>query len=278
MKTTHTAQSWTELLDCYSVIENKMAKLKQERSKRFKTASADFGYPLFRGQSNANWELTTTLERELERQTSPALTLRAYHSNYVRPAYNCISGFNEKHWTFQTKADCSYIALHNHKVPNYSFLAYLRHHGFPSPLLDWTTSFYLATFFAFQDYTSADQVAIYWYQEKAGKGKDASSITPRIAHLARWIAAHRRHVLQQSEYTIAFKKDVGGEATLIPHSDVFKPYPADRDMLFKIVMPASARKSVLQELFKMNINSYSVYQTEDSLVKSVAYRLFNDRY
>jgi hypothetical protein len=278
METTHRAESWQELLKCYSHIEQNLSKLKKERSKRFKTAPADFGYPLFRGQSNAHWELTTTLERELERQSSPALTLRTYHSKYVRPAYNCISGFSEKKWAFKAKVDCSYIALHNHNVPNYSFLAYLRHHGFPSPLLDWTTSFYLATFFAFQEYASSDDVAIYWYQEKAGKGKDASSMAPRIAHLERWIAAHRRHVLQQSEYTIAFRKDVGGEAKLIPHSDVFKPHPSDRDLLFKIVMPALARKSVLQELYKMNINSYSVYQTEDSLVKSVAYRLFNDRY
>jgi hypothetical protein len=37
MKTTHTAQSWQELLESYSDIEQKMSHLKEERSKRFKS-------------------------------------------------------------------------------------------------------------------------------------------------------------------------------------------------------------------------------------------------
>src|SRR5579871_975887 len=37
------------------------------------------------------------------------------------------------------------------QFPGYDYMAYLRHHGFPSPLLDWTRSPYVAAFFAFRD-------------------------------------------------------------------------------------------------------------------------------
>jgi hypothetical protein len=37
------------------------------------------------------------------------------------------------------------------RTPGYEYMAYLRHHGFPSPLLDWTRSPYIAAYFAFSN-------------------------------------------------------------------------------------------------------------------------------
>jgi hypothetical protein len=256
-------KTWREFIKEINRIEDDIAKLS-------KKTIGSYSKPLYRGQPDSSWKLITTLERE----TTRPLTMASYHQNYVEPAYAMLSGFNEKHWPYDSKADCSYEALSYHRVPNYEFIGYLRHHGFPSPLLDWTSSPYIAAFFAFDVAYSAERVSIYWFQEYQGHGKSSSSNKPRIITAGPFVAIHKRHFLQQSEYSLCFEMK-GSDALLMSHEIPFTSgsfWPQDN--LIKFTLPRTLRSEVLWELNKMNINPYSVYQSEDSLVRTAGNRLF----
>ena len=259
--------TWDELLKQFAEIDNFVTERQRQQITKLSN-------PLFRGHPNSEWKLKTTLERE----TETSYTLEQYHREYVIPAYACLSGFSEKQWLFNENEDCGYKSLRRKdKLPNYEFMGYLRHHGFPSPLLDWTSSPYVAAFFAFDSQSSSDKVAIFWYQGYTGATKIGEATEPKIITAGPWAAIHKRHFLQQSDYSICFHKQNDNDALLVSHESVFESNVAitnEQDLLMKITLPASLRKEALHKLNKMNINPYSIYHSEDSLVRTVGNRLF----
>ncbi|MBZ5729352.1 MAG: hypothetical protein LAP87_30795 [Acidobacteriia bacterium] len=69
------------------------------------------------------------------------------------------------------------------------------------------------------------------------------------------------------------------ETTLFyPHEEAFTEAAGQNGDLFKFKIPAKERVAALKHLDLMNINPFSLYRSEDSLVRTIARRecLFRD--
>ena len=160
------------------------------------------------------------------------------------------------------------------ELPAYDCLVYLRHHDFPSPLLDWSRSLYVAAYFAFSNAASGD-VAVFVFSEDPNNMKHSSSSAPQIHRLGPYVRTHRRHFKQQSDYTFCAKFESGTEIEFRPHDSVFQLGLADQDALWKIIIPAGERLKVLTELDSYNLNAFSLFDSEEHLMQTLAFREFD---
>ena len=229
--------------------------------------------PLFRGQSNSDWTLETTLERYTEEKYS----LNDYYRK-ILAAKPQIETFTEKTWSvpsfseyeeWLSQADLNSIV----EYPAKEYLIYLRHHGFPSPLLDWTRTPYIAAHFAFNkmDDKKTKSVSIYAFIEVSGQGKHVSTWDPFIIPIGSDAKSHKRHFLQQSEYTVCISM---GDDTYIYdcHENIIKKDDEKQDLILKFNIPVKERFNVLNKLENMNINAFSLFGNEESLMETMALR------
>lgn len=248
-------------LETFEAFENEVSRLK--------TSYPESSDLLFRGQGDEAWGLDTTLQRR-----SPYQPTWSEYARLVRATLPAVQTLTNGDWhpptTEQLMKWGSEFDQGHEAPPGYDYYVYLRHHGFPSPLLDWSISPYVAAYFAFRS-PLAKRVAIFVYMERTGVGKIGSSDRPRITHLGRYVKSHPRHVLQQCEYTVCSRFDAG-TWRYAPHEDVIRLADLKQDLVWKFTLPATERLKVLKRLDEYNLNAYSLFPTEDALLETVALR------
>lgn len=228
---------------------------------------------LFRGQSDSSWRLETTLER----YAPNSLRAKDYYRT-IHLAKHQFESLTQQRWDIPTPPEYDkWLASQEQfglwEMPGYEYMIYLRHHGFPSPLLDWSASPYVAAFFAFNPGTKSSHVAIYAYLEHAGQGKVFSTKSPTIHGRGPTVRSHPRHVLQQCEYTICTIKSAD-HWIYSCHEDVFAREDEQQDVLWKFNIPSSEKLKVLRLLDRYNLNAFSLFESEGSLAETVALRVF----
>lgn len=233
---------------------------------------------LFRGQSKQSWSLRTTLERF----STKSWSIKRYHELLQSVGPTVIS-LTSKEWDLGEDSNDVDQSRYG-PPPTYEFMIYLRHHGFPSPLLDWSRSPYVAAFFAFehQPDSNCENVAVYVFQEyldydriSPGDGgrilKSSYGDGACIRRCGPYAVTHERHYAQQCEYTICIKP-VDKDSVYCNHEEALHDRPAFEKLLTKYITPVKERRYFLRKLESMNIHAYSLFHDETSLMQTIAYR------
>lgn len=264
-------KSWVEFEETISSLKAELNYLKSRKEVRY---VSDL---LFRGQSNHAWRLHSTLDRSLN---FSEINLTIYHE-IISEAYvrirEVLESFRNLQMDIKIRSFQDFIKGEG-SVEWIAYMAYLRHHGFPSPLLDWTTSLEVAAYFAFWEKPKTEFVSIYTFVEYLGGGKGGWVTEPHIHSIGPSLVVHPRHERQCSQYTMCMKQLGDQGYCYTSHENAFSLQNENQDILTKYEIPSSERQKVLSQLAIKNINTcYLFGQSDDSFIQDLSFELIDSK-
>jgi FRG domain len=247
---------------------------------------------VFRGQSDAKWSLSTTIERAARRYGFPDGALRNREVVLLN--------------NFQRRAH-QYLDDPPSLEDRLEWLALMQHHGAPTRLLDFSHSFYVAAFFSME---SAEQDGAIWAlstdftmghtsnllsQTKTMLDLEVESRAVLQAHLSgrqtstcvMLVEPHRmnaRLAVQQGCFVVpgdlskSFMESLAcclevDVATLaVKKARSLRPGDADRlfdSPVIKIVLPKEIHNRAVWDLDQMNVNATSLFPGLDGFARSL---------
>jgi len=170
----------------------------------------------------------------------------------------------------------------NLNVPdeNGAFYNLVQHHGYPTPLLDWTYSPYVAAFFAYRGISNEDslkadendRVRIFVFDQKQWQKDNSHSMILDTSHLhlsiMEFMAIDNERVIpQQAVSTVTNIDDIEG---FIKDTE----YRTKKQYLYIIDLPVKERRKVLRELSYMGITAGSLFPGLDGACEGLREQLF----
>jgi hypothetical protein len=214
---------------------------------------------LFRGQ-NGQWRLRTSFHR----------SGRADLSRFLKQDVQVL----HKHLSARTKH------VFNLAIPdeNGAFLNLIQHHGYPTPLLDWTYSPYVAAFFAYRDISNKDaasaeanaKVRIHVFDQEKWRNLPQLNflVAPRLhVSIGEFIAIENERMIPQQA------------ATTVTNVDDMETYIRSTEKngeayLWAIDLPVRDRNDVIRDLGYMGITAGSLFPGLDGACEELAERNF----
>ena len=233
-----------------------------------------FHVPLFRGQAKMEWKLESTLERAAKKM----LQMDEYY-RIVKEIQPKIAQFTGQKWEDVSEDasakfwDCIEKDL---DIPNYDYLVHLRHCGFPSPLLDWSKSPYVALYFACSTELENDGALYFLYKsrnEQSMRGPDFEY--RKIVIFSDHVITHGRHFNQLARYSLAVaSRPSMPQYLMVSHAQEVSPLQISPSFIFKVLISSNLKQEVLQKLNSFNINYFTIFGGEDGLIHSLADDIF----
>lgn len=211
---------------------------------------------VFRGQESNGWRLRTFFHR------AGRADLFKFVNRDVHLLHAHLSSMTVHH--FNLKDDLEYAA----------FCSLVQHHGYPTPLLDWTRSPFIAAYFALRKKRADSKfVRIFvfdqreWYKDVL-RSQLISAALPHFSFLNPLAINNPRMVPQQALSTVANVDD-------IEEFIAFNEKSNKKAYLEVIDLPMSERAQIMQELSLMGITAGSMFPGLDGACEQLKERNFD---
>ena len=217
-------------------------------------------YPcLYRGQEQNDWRLRTSFHR------TNRSDLLWFMQNDLGNLLRNLSGLTTHRFVLENNLDYA------------SFMSLVQHHGYPTPILDWTRSPFIAAYFAYNNLTkkevqSDQKVRIHLFDAPLCNTsfERAGVIAPGFLHLTvlePMPTDNPRAIPQQAYSTVTNVDDL---ETYIHQREVVN----NSRYLVAFDLPANERNLVMRELDLMVINAGSLFPGLEGVCQVVKERNF----
>ncbi|HCG5249804.1 FRG domain-containing protein [Vibrio parahaemolyticus] len=219
----------------------------------------------FRGQQDLTWKLETTFQRYAAKN---GISWRYYFDKILPDVYYSSAAFGYRVDDPTDEKDVG------------GFLAKLQHHGFPTPLLDWTMSPYVAAYFALEDIDprkvdANGNVKIYMFDFQLWRNSYMqvpmlqAGDSPFLSEFKPAYVDNQRLVSQMAVTTVTNVPDVELYLNNIKQT-------TGRTFLYYALLPIKERRLIMNELNLMGISSATMFPDFDGMCMSLKERHFNN--
>lgn len=240
----------------------------------------------FRGQANADWKLSSSFERIIEKNKSNftkkskiEVAEKTVVCEFKRRAHHYISELPD-------------IYDNNHSL---EWLALMQHHGCPTRLIDFTNSFYVALFFALEEsdgnagvwalntldfkIKSLKPLAYFNPKDVDENFNDLKNEKVKGVFLIEPIKLNERNAIQQGLFLYPTAIEYSTEENIANkwrYNNLTKLMVLDKSgfpAIIKITIDKSHRLSLLRELASMNITAATLFPGLDGFARSLKLKI-----